>query len=206
MEPLQAGIAAAREGRRAEARALLKEALQANPMSEQGWLWMSAVVDTDAERRVCLERVLSINPMNQTARFELKKLEPASGPDAGGDLGLPVPPPAQARPASGARPAAPEVKTGPPQTPGALHSQPTLGMESLSSQRRPIQRLSPEPDTWDSLAHLRAAQFEPPAPSGGGTSCGPDRFMAVVLIGGLSITAIVGALMLLVLLVVGWPP
>jgi hypothetical protein len=200
MEPLQAGIAAAREGRRAEARALLKEALQANPMSEQGWLWMSAVVDTDAERRVCLERVLSINPLNQTARFELKKLEPASGSDAGGDLGLPVPPPAQTRPAG------PEVKTGQLQTPGSLHSQPTLGMESLSPQRRPIQRLSPESDTWDSLAHLRAAQFEPAVPSSEGTSRGPDRFMAVVLIGGLSLTAIVGALMLAVLLLVGWPP
>ena len=204
MEPLQAGIAAAREGRRAEARALLKEALQANPMSEQGWLWMSAVVDTDAERRVCLERVLSINPMNQTARFELKKLEPASGPDAGGDLCLPVPPPAQASPASGARP--PTLQASQPQTPGALHSQPTLGMESLSSPRRPIQRLSPEPDAWDGLAHLRATQFEPAAPSGEGPSRGPDRFMAVVLIGGLSLTAVVGALMLAVLLLVGWPP
>ena len=34
---------------------------------------MSAVVDSDADRRACLERVLTINPHNQTAKAGLEK-------------------------------------------------------------------------------------------------------------------------------------
>jgi hypothetical protein len=60
------------------------------------------------------------------------------------------------------------------------------------------------------LAALRAAQYAPPdeadvSPSSPDAS-ESDPFMALVLIGGLSITAIAGALMLGVLWLIGWPP
>jgi Tfp pilus assembly protein PilF len=74
MDALQAGITAAQAGRQAEAQALLRQALEADPRSEQGWLWMSAVVESDVERRTCLERVLDINPYNQTAQAGLDSL------------------------------------------------------------------------------------------------------------------------------------
>jgi hypothetical protein len=42
----------------------LAQAIQVDANSEQAWLWLTAIVTTDAERRFCLERVLAINPEN----------------------------------------------------------------------------------------------------------------------------------------------
>ena len=61
---LQQAIAAARGGRKAEARQLLQQILQANPGHEQAWLWLSAAVETETERIKCLKRVLALNPDN----------------------------------------------------------------------------------------------------------------------------------------------
>ena len=58
---VQAGIAALRSGRKVDARFLLGQALEEDPQSEEGWLWLSGAVDTDEERRFCLKQVLSIN-------------------------------------------------------------------------------------------------------------------------------------------------
>ena len=176
MDALQAGISAAREGRRAEAQALLQQALQTNPRSEQGWLWMSAVVETDEERRTCLERVLTLNPHNQTAQAGLQKLD------------------------------SDHTSAYPVATPAAPHSMPTLGMEPVYPAARPIQRLAPQVEPVDSLAQLRAAQFQPPAPTAPAGASESDPFMALVLIGGLSITALAGTLILAALWLIGWPP
>jgi hypothetical protein len=202
MDALQAGISAAREGRQAEAQALLQQAVQANPRSEQGWLWMSAVVETDDERRTCLERVLTINPRNQTAKIGLESLISPQRPGDGVERYLPIPrssPPgaAASRPA-----AAPSALADPLSMPPAPHSMPTLGMDPVLPGSRPIRRLEPE----DSLARLRAAQFQPQAAAGQAASSGSDPFMAMVLIGGLSITAVAGTLILAALWLIGWPP
>lgn len=185
MNQLHAGISAAREGRQAEARTLLQQALQADPHSEQGWLWMSAVVETDAERLTCLERVLTINPNNLTAQAGLEKL--GAPHDSEGD--------SQAN-----QPGFPSV-----------HSLPTQSVPPVKPRRRPIERLAPQPapadGPTDGIAQLRAAaQIQPPAPAPNGSPPETDPFMALVLIGGLSITAIAGALMLGILWLFGWPP
>ncbi len=65
---LQAGIAAARSGKKVEARAALRNALQKNPRSATAWLWMSGVIATPQEREKCLERVLALEPDNTAAR------------------------------------------------------------------------------------------------------------------------------------------
>ena len=72
---LQQAIAAARAGRKAEARQLLKQILQANPRHEQAWLWMGAVIETDGERVRCLQQALAINPDNAAARKGLAQLQ-----------------------------------------------------------------------------------------------------------------------------------
>ena len=72
LDALQKGIYAARQGHRAEARAWLREALRRNPNSEQAWLWLSTVVETDSEYQMCLERALAINPLNETTRARLQ--------------------------------------------------------------------------------------------------------------------------------------
>jgi len=205
MDTLQAGITAAREGRHAEARALLKEALQADARSEQGWLWMSAVVETDDERRICLERVLTINPNNQTARAGLEKLSAPDSSQQDTDSYLPVsqsvqPQAVESRQAVGS--ALPASQVAAPPSP---HAVPTLGMEPVVPRYRPIQRLVPQAEPGDGLAQLRAAQFQSPKEPDASSS-ESDPFMALVLIGGLSVTAIAGALMLGVLWLIGWPP
>ena len=71
---LQQAVAAAKAGRTAEARYLLEAVLDADQHNEQAWIWMSGVVDTDEERIICLENVLTINPQNDTARKGLVAL------------------------------------------------------------------------------------------------------------------------------------
>ncbi|MFQ5401390.1 MAG: hypothetical protein ACE5E7_17550 [Anaerolineae bacterium] len=71
---LQAGIAAVKAGERDKARALLTQLLQIDERNEQAWLWLSGVVNTDDERRQCLENVLAINPDNEPARRGLTRL------------------------------------------------------------------------------------------------------------------------------------
>jgi hypothetical protein len=212
MNPLQAGIAAAREGRRAEARALLMQALQTNSRSEQGWLWMSAVVETDTERQACLEQVLAINPHNQTAQIGLEKIKAGNSPEGSRPGYLPI-----ARPDT-PQYRAPSASPSPANPPARLpspHSLPTLGMSPIESQASRIRRLEPQPTPVDGLALLRSAQFQPqpapaaarsPAPARPPAPSTPGSLAAVILIGGLSITAIAGLLMLFVLWLIGWPP
>jgi hypothetical protein len=205
MDTLEAGITAAREGRRVEARELLQQALQSDPRSEQGWLWMSAVVETDDERRICLERVLTINPKNQTAQAGLDKLGSADGLGDSLESYLLVSQSTQTEPE-----VPPQAAASLAAQPPSPHSMPTVGLDPVVPSPRPIERLVPQPVTG--LAALRAAQFQPSGAADASSSqpeessSEQDPFMALVLIGGLSITAIAGALMLGVLWLIGWPP
>ncbi len=208
MNPLQAGIAAAREGRRAEARALLMQALQTNSRSEQAWLWMSAVVETDTERQSCLEQVLAINPHNQTAQVGLDKIKAGNSTEGSQPTYLPISRPnvPQNR-APIERPAPP---ANPPAGPPSPHSLPTLGISPVESEAGRIRRLEPQPATVvDGLALLRAAQARPqpaPVPAKPSAPSAPGSLAAVIIIGGLSVTAIAGLLMLIALWLIGWPP
>jgi hypothetical protein len=71
---LNRGIAALKAGRKAEARGLLAQLVEQEPRHELGWLWLSGAVDTDADRRICLENVLAINPNNEIAKRGLPSL------------------------------------------------------------------------------------------------------------------------------------
>src|SRR5258708_16142780 len=75
---LNAGIQAAKNKRRAEARRLLEQVLEADDSNETAWMWFATVVDTPREKRICLENVLDINPNNQRAREALEKLGPST--------------------------------------------------------------------------------------------------------------------------------
>ena len=73
-DALELAIAALKAGNKVEARRLLDGLLAADRYNEQAWLWMSGVVDSDAERIICLENVLTLNPYNERARQGLEKL------------------------------------------------------------------------------------------------------------------------------------
>jgi len=75
---LNQAIREAKAGRKEEARLLLEAVLDADERNERAWLWLSGVVDSDAERVVCLENVLAINPENQVAAKGLAALRAAA--------------------------------------------------------------------------------------------------------------------------------
>src|SRR5215217_6565116 len=79
---LQQGIVAARAGRRAEARALLMQVVEADERNEQAWLWLAGVVDAPDDIRTCLQNVLDLNPANQQAQQGLAWVEQRYGPAA----------------------------------------------------------------------------------------------------------------------------
>jgi hypothetical protein len=78
---LERAITVAKAGRKAEARRLLEMVLNADERNERAWLWLSDVVESDKERIVCLENVLTINPENEMARKGLALLRAAPAVD-----------------------------------------------------------------------------------------------------------------------------
>jgi hypothetical protein len=68
---LEAGIAAAKVGRKQEAERLLRQVVERDPDNEFAWLWLSAVVSGIDRQRECLHQVLEVNPNNSYARHGL---------------------------------------------------------------------------------------------------------------------------------------
>ena len=104
---LNRAIVAAKAGRKAEARQLLEAVLDADERNERAWLWLSGEVDSDEERVICLENVLSINPDNQAARKGLAALRAARAATSAPII-LPLTSPGPAAPASPLPPGAAE--------------------------------------------------------------------------------------------------
>lgn len=73
-ELVHRGIQAFKAGNKNQALQILQRAVTLDNMSEQGWFWLSGVVD-DNQKIICLEKVLSINPDNERARMGLKALQ-----------------------------------------------------------------------------------------------------------------------------------
>jgi peroxiredoxin len=65
------------EGKRREACALLAAYLKRNPTSAQAWWTLSRAVETPAQERDCLQRVLVLEPGHAQARARLAQLSPA---------------------------------------------------------------------------------------------------------------------------------
>lgn len=71
---LRQAIAAARSGDRATAMRLLQRVIEQDNRNETAWMWMASIATSTADKRRYLQRVLSINPANQTARTALERL------------------------------------------------------------------------------------------------------------------------------------
>jgi tetratricopeptide (TPR) repeat protein len=93
-QTLQRGIAAARAGKKDEARQLLLAVIAQDEAVEAAWLWLSGVVDDQEEKRICLENVLTLNPENTAAAKGLQWLagQNASGEGPISDLAAPTGP------------------------------------------------------------------------------------------------------------------
>lgn len=62
------------EGKRAEARAILRDLIREDNDFEDAWLWMSVTADSVDQSTVCLDNVLRINPKNMKALGALYRL------------------------------------------------------------------------------------------------------------------------------------
>jgi tetratricopeptide (TPR) repeat protein len=71
-QTFQAGIKAAQEGRRAEARQLLLQVAEAEPDNENVWLWMASISEYPEELTIFLTNVLNVNPNNVRAQEWMK--------------------------------------------------------------------------------------------------------------------------------------
>jgi tetratricopeptide (TPR) repeat protein len=78
-ELLRRGQAAARVGRRDEARDYLRRAVKVDPENAQAWLDLAGVEEDPAQKRICFETVLALDPGNEEAELGLEMLgyEPA---------------------------------------------------------------------------------------------------------------------------------
>lgn len=68
------GVRAARAGQKQRAREALEKVLRADRSNEIAWIYLASVVDTNKERRVCLQQVLKINPGNARAQDALNSI------------------------------------------------------------------------------------------------------------------------------------
>ena len=75
MELIRRGQAAARVGRRAEARKLLRQAVELEPDNVGAWLDLASVEEERAQKRACFERALALDPGSADARLGLEMLE-----------------------------------------------------------------------------------------------------------------------------------
>lgn len=69
------GKLALQRGNRQQAHDLWRDAALIDPYSEQVWLALLDVLETDADRKACLENILAINPLNVQARRQLRAYE-----------------------------------------------------------------------------------------------------------------------------------
>ncbi len=72
---MQAGRVAYAANKRQVAHDLWKEAAALEPYSEQVWLALLDVLEADTDRRVCLQNIIAINPLNVQARRQLNRIE-----------------------------------------------------------------------------------------------------------------------------------
>jgi hypothetical protein len=73
-ELLQMAIGAAKAGNRESARVMFRKVLSDDRRNERAMIWMAKLAPTKAERRQWLQRVLAVNPDNDTAKETLRKM------------------------------------------------------------------------------------------------------------------------------------
>ncbi len=121
------GIAAVKAGNKDDGRILLNKAVELDPYNEEGWLWLSGVVEGQDDQRTCLENVLAINPANEKARKGLDFLS--------GKLSAPSLPPT------------PPIE--PPVTPAATVTSVEWDFGATETSSASSSRSAPEPSPQD---------------------------------------------------------
>jgi len=74
VELMRAGQVAYSKGKRQQAHDIWRHAAMLHPYDEQVWLALLNVLDSDDDRRVCLQNIVAINPNNLQAQTQLTEL------------------------------------------------------------------------------------------------------------------------------------
>jgi hypothetical protein len=201
MDPLQAGITAARQGRRAEARAWLQETLRTDANNEPAWLWLSTVVETDAEHRMCLERALAINPHNETTRARLEDIARGNRLNSGR---VPIERLSAVPYREGGRTASPTAPLLPADDKADTLIKPLSPKSPTVSKPRPPRRLPPHLIAREMATALPDIQTQSPVSAATALVSRSTSATVMALLGCLSITAVSGLLVLIALLLLGW--
>lgn len=72
---VQRGIDAVKDERKDFARQCFEQAIEHEAENEMAWLWLASVADSEEEKTACFEKVLSVNPDNETAQTSLKSIQ-----------------------------------------------------------------------------------------------------------------------------------
>jgi ribosomal protein L40E len=83
---LERGIEAARNNEKKRAQDILTHVIELDQYNEKAWLWLSSVVSTPADKAVCLENALLINPDNTYAAMGLQHIRQQSTPSSSSAL------------------------------------------------------------------------------------------------------------------------
>jgi tetratricopeptide (TPR) repeat protein len=70
----QRGIAAAKANQNDLARQLLQQSIRLEPRNEAAWIWLASVAQDRRERLFCFQKLLEINPQNETALKALRAM------------------------------------------------------------------------------------------------------------------------------------
>ncbi len=76
VELLRRGQVAFIKGQRHRAHHLWRKAAMIRPYDEQVWISLLSVLESDDDRRACLQNIVTINPRNNWAAQQLAALEP----------------------------------------------------------------------------------------------------------------------------------
>jgi tetratricopeptide (TPR) repeat protein len=68
------GIAAAKAGQNDQARTLLQQSIRLEPNNEAAWIWLASIARDQRERLFCFQKLLEINPGNETALNALRAM------------------------------------------------------------------------------------------------------------------------------------
>ena len=79
MDLVKQGIALARGGDKPQARPLLRQAVEREPTNEAAWMWLASVAESPQDALTALERILTLNPMNEKAAHRRPRREVEGG-------------------------------------------------------------------------------------------------------------------------------
>jgi tetratricopeptide (TPR) repeat protein len=163
---LQQGIAAAKAGRKEEARRLLTQLVDIDEHNEKAWLWLSGVVESAEDRQICLENVLALNPDNRHAQAGLEWLRQHAPPPPAAPAEIPEPP----APAEAWEPTEAQAETWEPPTAPAEAWQPPAAAPAEVWEPTEAQAETWEPpaapaEVWDPTEARAETRESPTAPA-----------------------------------------